>query len=155
MKAAQALSHSINVVDALEKARRDAMVRGDVEALEKLIHPDLVYQHGTGARQGKAEYIDLIASGDYRYTRISSSGDEWFDYSTVVVLFATLHFDLIGPDGPFQAHRRATLIWVCRDGIWRLEVYQGCIAPGEDVRAAEAAHEPESVRAKMHPDIGR
>jgi len=116
-------------VQAHEAARRRAMIDGDVMALDRLVADGLVYQHGTGARQGKADYLAVIEKGDVRYTDIRSADEEVYLYDDVAVIVTSLHFSLASRRGVHEARRRAVLIWARRDGSWRLEVYQGTVIP--------------------------
>lgn len=68
------------VTDAVNEAAdgwRDALLRQDKAALERLLADDLIYIHAGGKTQNKAEYITAVTSGPSRY--------EWFKKSDVKV----------------------------------------------------------------------
>ena len=77
----------MNHTEALLKAdaeRRAAMIAGDVDVLDGLLSDDLVWTHSSGRTDGKAAFLQAIASGAVRYltldvsnVRISSYGEVW------------------------------------------------------------------------------
>jgi ketosteroid isomerase-like protein len=54
-------------IASLDTQRCDALTRGDVQTLDRLLSKDLVYTHATGWRQTKAEFLASIRSGELRY----------------------------------------------------------------------------------------
>ena len=50
-----------------EEQRRQAMLSGDITALEALLSDGLVYVHSTGGRDTKTTYLDKMASGSLKY----------------------------------------------------------------------------------------
>ena len=50
-----------------EEQRRQAMLSGDIAALEELLSEGLVYVHSTGGRDTKITYLDKMASGSLKY----------------------------------------------------------------------------------------
>jgi len=54
-----------------EEQRRQAMLNGDVAALDGLLSDGLVYVHSTGARDSKTTYLAKLASGSLKYLSLS------------------------------------------------------------------------------------
>ena len=54
-----------------EEQRRQAMLSGDIAALEELLSEGLVYVHSTGGRDTKTTYLDKMASGSLKYVTLS------------------------------------------------------------------------------------
>jgi hypothetical protein len=52
---------------AAQKERMQAMVRGDVEALSRLLPDDLTYTHASGVIDTKASLLSSIQSGKLKY----------------------------------------------------------------------------------------
>jgi|APPan5920702856_1055754.scaffolds.fasta_scaffold69496_2 hypothetical protein len=48
---------------ALDAARHQAMIAGDVAALSRLLSDHLTYTHFTGLTESKAEYLASVAKG--------------------------------------------------------------------------------------------
>jgi hypothetical protein len=57
-------------VEALERQRFEAQVKKDYAFLEKAFSDDLVYTHGDGHQNNKAEYIQSIRDGKSQYGKI-------------------------------------------------------------------------------------
>lgn len=57
-------------VAALERQRFEAQVKKDYAILEKVLGDDLVYTHGDGHENTKAEYIQSIRDGKSQYGNI-------------------------------------------------------------------------------------
>ena len=53
----------------LEDERYAAMLAKDVAALERLLHPDLVYMHSSGIADTKASYIAGVRDRVWDYTQ--------------------------------------------------------------------------------------
>ena len=51
----------------LETRRFEAVVRGDVAALEGILSDDLTYTHATGVFETKAEFLGKMKSGQLKY----------------------------------------------------------------------------------------
>jgi len=54
-----------------EEQRRQAMLSGDITALDALLSDGLVYVHSTGGRDSKTTYLDKLASGGLKYLTLS------------------------------------------------------------------------------------
>lgn len=57
-------------IEALERQRFEAQVKKDYTVLEKAFGDDLVYTHGDGHENTKAEYIQSIRDGKSQYGKI-------------------------------------------------------------------------------------
>ena len=57
-------------VEALERQRFEAQVKKDYAVLEKMLGDDLVYTHGDGHENTKAEYIQSIKDGKSQYGKV-------------------------------------------------------------------------------------
>lgn len=54
-------------IRSLDARRLEAMTRGDVAAMDRILSNDLVYTHASGWRQTKAEFLASIRSGELKY----------------------------------------------------------------------------------------
>src|SRR6266480_5021348 len=57
------MNHSLDEIRDVEQQLQQAMVSNDVQALERLIHDDLVFIDVEGGVQGKRDDIESHASG--------------------------------------------------------------------------------------------
>ncbi|UOQ97533.1 nuclear transport factor 2 family protein [Hymenobacter sp. 5317J-9] len=60
----------VTEIEALERQRFAAQVKKDYAFLEKAFADDLVYTHGSGVQNTKAEYIQSIKDGKSQYGKI-------------------------------------------------------------------------------------
>jgi ketosteroid isomerase-like protein len=51
----------------LERERVEALVKGDVKTLDRILSDDLIYTHSTGRLDTKKSFIDSIKSGAQKY----------------------------------------------------------------------------------------
>lgn len=115
---------------AAEEQRRQALLAGDMAALEALLSDGLVYVHSTAVRDGKDSYLAKLRGGGLKYLslafdelqacavgdavvvtgRMSAEIEKDGQRKPVRSLFMTVWAQAVGPDG-----RRE----------WRLHAHQG------------------------------
>lgn len=61
---------------ALEEKRYAAMAANDIGTLDKLLHPDLIYTHSSGAVDSRARWLEQIKSGHFRYKKVTRSQEK-------------------------------------------------------------------------------
>lgn len=100
---------------ALEERRLQAMLRGDLEMLTSLLHPELVYTHSTGVVDGRDTFLHKIQDGSLKYVAINT------DDTRVVIVpgSAIAHYRLsmnvdVGGVRRF-VRSRAISVWVAGD----------------------------------------
>ena len=54
-----------------EQSRRLALLAGDLERLDALLSPQLVYIHSSGGQDSKASYLEHMRSGSLKYLSLS------------------------------------------------------------------------------------
>jgi ketosteroid isomerase-like protein len=111
---------------ALEERRRQALLAGDLAALQELLAASLVYVHSTGVRDGRDSYLAKLASGSLRYLalafedlQVQQAGQAWVVHGA---MRATVR-----KDGADKAVASLFMtVWAAdRDGTWRLQAHQG------------------------------
>jgi uncharacterized protein (TIGR02246 family) len=118
------------LIQSLEQQGRAAMVAGDTAALDELLDPECVYVHTNGLRETKAEYIEMVRSGQYRYQRVTAAELSIRILGDVAVVLGCTTLDVLLPDGsPKRVYGRSIVLWTRRTGPWRLLHYQGTTAP--------------------------
>jgi ketosteroid isomerase-like protein len=118
-------------VDALQQQWREALIRGDVSALETIYSEDLVYVHSDARMQTRQEFLDAIRTGRARFkslipqdpARVVRHGD------TVV---ASTRYEL-GTEGPSGALVKSThqflTVFAREGGRWRIVAQQTTRVP--------------------------
>jgi ketosteroid isomerase-like protein len=77
------------VSDAVAKAAdgwRDALIRQDKAALDRLLADDLTYTHAGGKSETKAEYIASVTTGPSRYESFNKTDTRIRVYGDIAVL---------------------------------------------------------------------
>ena len=112
-------------VTALNRAWADAIVRGDMEALDRLFASDMTVTSGNGTVRNKAQEMDdLRPSADIK-TYFFNTEDvrvRVFGNSAVVTGYAKWRINLKGRD--VDNERRYTLVFIKQDGRWQIVAQQ-------------------------------
>ncbi|MBI2685030.1 MAG: nuclear transport factor 2 family protein [Acidobacteria bacterium] len=114
---------AVKEVTAAMESLKQAMIKKDGAALEKLLGDELTYTHSAGQEETKAEFIKSIASGKsiverldlskpsvrvYGSTALYKSGVDLYHSSTNIVHMNILHVWVKGPSGWKLVARQAT-----------------------------------------------
>jgi ketosteroid isomerase-like protein len=115
-----------DAVRAAAEGWRDALMRQDKAALDRLIADDLVYTHAGGKTQNKAEYIESVTTGPSRYESFTDSDTKIRVYGDVAILTGNVDVKLVGRD----IYRVRTLeIYKKNNGQWQFAVKEGVRVP--------------------------
>jgi hypothetical protein len=119
-------------VRAAETARTNALVRGDVPGLEKLIADDVTYVHATGKYDTKSSYLEAIRSGQLRYlawqprrlnVRVVGEG------AVLDGMYSLRAIDLRVQKDPIDINVWFLSVYAHRDGRWQQIAWQTTRAP--------------------------
>ncbi len=110
---------------ALENRRVEAMIKGDVQALEEILADDLIYTHTTARIDTKASFIAAISSGRSNYQSVERKDVKvrQFGDSAVVTGHAKFH---VG-ENEFEA--RFIDVYAKRNGTWQMVAWQSTRLP--------------------------
>lgn len=121
---------SIPMLLALEERRRQALLAGDLPALQRLLAEGLVYVHSTGACDRRDSYLAKLAGGSLRYLELDFSELQVQLLQQAATVSGRMSA-LVSKDG--QRKSVASLfmtVWACgADGEWRLHAHQGTPLP--------------------------
>ena len=121
---------SATLVLALEERRRQALLAGDLPALQGLLADGLVYVHSTGVCDRKDSYLAKLSGGSLKYLELSFADlqVQWLQQAAVV---SGRMAAVVSKDG--QRKNVASLfmtVWgLGADGVWRLHAHQGTPLP--------------------------
>ena len=109
-----------------EHNRVEALMRGDVPRLEKLLGDDLTYTHSTGIKESKTEFLHRIQSGELKYDSMHhENGVSVRLYGETGVMTGTSRVKVRAGDQTLNLHIRFTEVWVKRErGPWQLVAWQ-------------------------------
>jgi ketosteroid isomerase-like protein len=106
-------------VDAVREAAdgwRDALIRQDKAALDRLLADDLVYTHAGGKTQNKEEYIASVTTGPSRYESFNQTDTKIRVYGDIAILTGYVDVKTPGRD----SYRVRTLeIYRYNNGQWQ------------------------------------
>jgi len=118
------------MVLALEERRRQALLAGDLPALQGLLDPHLTYVHSTGTCDGKDSYLAKLSGGSLQYLELNFSDLQVQSLQQAAVVTGRMAA-VVSKDG--QRKPVASLfmtVWACgTDGAWRLCAHQGTPLP--------------------------
>jgi ketosteroid isomerase-like protein len=116
-------------IRALEDARYDAVVRGDIAAFAELAHPELTYTHSNGSVDTLDSYREKLESGFYDYHRIDHPIDRIVVEGDTALVIGEMHADITAGGTRKTLANRALAVWVRVAGAWRLLAYQPTVLP--------------------------
>jgi ketosteroid isomerase-like protein len=96
---------------------RQGAVHQDQAALRRFLADDLVYTHGNGKRQSKAEYIAEVTKGAAHYESFTESATNIRLYGKVAVLTGLVDVKMVQAE-PYRV--RTLEVYVEHDGQWQL-----------------------------------
>jgi len=100
---------------------RQAIIKQDEAALERVLADDLSYSHASGKTQNKAEYIAAVTKGPGNYESFSESDTKIRIYGNTGVLTGYVDVKTVGR----PSYRVRTLeVYVQNNGQWQLAAKQ-------------------------------
>ena len=115
------MNHSLEEIVDAEKQLQQAMVNNDVQALERLIHDDLVFIDAEGNVQGKRDDIESHASGAVVQTAVEFVEEpvmQFYGESAIVAVKAHVKVRVQGK--PLEAFCRYLRVWLFQDERWQI-----------------------------------
>jgi ketosteroid isomerase-like protein len=115
------MNHSLEEIVHAEKQLQQAMVNNDVQALERLLHDDLVFIDVEGNVQGKHNDIESHASGAVVQTAVEFVEEPVMQVhgeNATVAVKAYVQVQLQGK--PVEAHCRYLRVWLFQDERWQI-----------------------------------
>ena len=113
-------------VMAAMKIWHDAMIApGDPVALEKILHPDLMFNHSTGAPpQTKAEQVEAITKAPSPYAIIDFTDTNVHIYGTVALVKGTLSYRRVGAETTTPTYLNTLFVLVKGAPGWQIVARQ-------------------------------
>lgn len=103
---------TVDEIRTLEDARYAAMLQADMPALERLLHPDLLYMHSSGVSDTKSSYMAGLKAAIGNYQRIERVDQTIKVQPHVAFVFNRLLLDILVRGAPRQLDNRALAVWV-------------------------------------------
>ena len=115
-----------------EAALRQAQLRGDVEALDRLLDDALVFTTLEGTVVGKADDLNIHRSGRLRITRMDPGERHILRLGSTVVVSVRMEAEATIDGVPARNALRYTRVWHKRSGEWRVVAGHMSVVPTPD-----------------------
>ncbi len=114
-----------------EKDRFGAMIKSDAAALDTLIADDVTYTHGSARIVTKAEFIDELTSGAFKYLTITPEEKEWKVrvLGNVAIVNGAAGMRVVDHGNDQTIRIRYTNVQVNRSGRWQMVAWQATRLP--------------------------
>jgi ketosteroid isomerase-like protein len=115
------MNHSLEEILHVEQQLQQAMMKNDVQALERLLHDDLVFTFYTGAVVGKQEDLTSHASRMLQLTELTFAEPpvtRFYGETAIVVVKAHLKGTFQGT--PIDSFYRYLRVWLFQEGRWQI-----------------------------------
>lgn len=122
-------NEAMAAIEQREDERYAAMLGKDAAALERLLHPDLVYMHSSGVADSKASYIAGLSDGTWDYKRIDRSDQTIRLHGSLALVFNRISISIVIRGVAKELDNRALAVWVDDDGTWKLLALQSGAIP--------------------------
>ena len=109
--------------------RFEAMIRGDLTALDELLADHLTYTHASGRLDFKAPLLKDIASGRNQYESITAEEVCVRVYHAVGILTGTVQMRAKIQGNPRNHRLRFTEVYHKADARWQLVAWQSTVVP--------------------------
>lgn len=124
---AQAIAQA--VLQAEEK-RRQALLAGDLDALDAMLSPALVYVHSSGGQDSKASYLNHMRSGTLQYQSMSFEALQAHPASSCCIVTGRMLAQVTRNGQPMSIRSLFMTVWAPAPGtatkpVWQLQAYQG------------------------------
>jgi ketosteroid isomerase-like protein len=118
--AGKAQSKQINTVEAKVKQLTAAMISGERNELEAVVSAHLSYGHSGGHVEGKAEFVEKIASGKSDFVTIDITEQTIDIVGKTAIVRHSLHATTNDGGKPAEVKLKVLLIFQKEKGDWKL-----------------------------------
>jgi ketosteroid isomerase-like protein len=112
-----------------ETRRFEAVVRGDIAALDDILSDDLSYTHATGVHETKAEFIAKLKSGQLKYESLTPEDMLVRVYGTTGVVTGVARVKVQVKGEPLSFQLRFTDVYVKKGDRWQMVAWHATRLP--------------------------
>jgi len=116
------------VLEAQDR-RFAATVAADLDALGRILADDVTYTHSSGVVESRAEYLEALKSGKYRYRSMAPEERRVRVFSDVAVVTGACRVLVQASGRERDIRLRFTEVYLRRDGAWRMVAWQSTLIP--------------------------
>ena len=116
---------------AAEDRLQKALVKGDTEALSKLLADDYLRTPPTTPNTTKTQYLDALRSGTLKYSSIEAKESHYRTYGDTVIVnsVSAIRVNINGQQR--DEVLRLINVWIKQNGRWQLAAVQGNPLPSQ------------------------
>jgi ketosteroid isomerase-like protein len=108
-----------------DSARREAMLAGDVDALDRLLADDAVWIHGSSSVDTKSTFMEGFRTGRLQCFRFDQEHLFVRVYGPVALLSGIVDMEVAASEGKRRSSKsRYTCVWVGDQGRFRMVFWQ-------------------------------
>ena len=111
-------------IESLDAQRVDALIRGDVEALDRFLSKDLIYTHASGWRQTKTEFLASLRSGELLYHTFAMRGRNVHVYGDSAIVTGNASAQVRSKGQELNVSLLFLEVYVKQEGRWQLAAWQ-------------------------------
>ena len=103
---------------------KNSLIAKDSVTLSNLLADDVTYGHTNGMMQTRAQLIRDVVSGvqDYQSIEPADMIVRMFEHTAIVNMKSAVK--MMFNDNPLELNMNITLVWIKKDGEWKLEARQ-------------------------------
>jgi hypothetical protein len=104
------------------------LLTGDLDALDALLSPALVYVHSSGGQDSKASYLEHMRSGTLQYQSMSFEALQAHPASSCCIVTGRMLAQVTRNGQPMSIRSLFMTVWAPAPGtapVWQLQAYQG------------------------------
>jgi ketosteroid isomerase-like protein len=116
---------------AAEDQFQKALVKGDTEALSRLLTDDFLRTPPTTPNTTKAQYFDALRSGTLKYLSIEAKESKYRTYGGTVIVNSVTALRVSVNGQQRDEVLRLLSVWIKQDGRWKLAAVQGNPLPSQ------------------------
>lgn len=122
---------NISHIRALEAKRFAISAHGGLEALERLLHPDLIYVHSSGMVDSKVSYLAALEKGEYEYVAFEPRDERIVERDDLVIVNQRARLTVVAKSTGASISREINIssIWMEVDGVWLLSLVHSTGVP--------------------------
>lgn len=117
-------AEAIAATNDAETKRIEALVKGDVAALEAMFTKDMVYTHSNGKVDTKETLLESLKTGASKYLSLMLSEKKHQVYGNTVIVTGIAEVKVKSGENEVAFKARFTEVWTRQKGEWKFALWQ-------------------------------
>jgi ketosteroid isomerase-like protein len=117
-------AEAIAATNAADTKRIEAMVKGDLTALETTFTKDLTYTHSNGKVDTKESLLEALKTGATKYLAVTLTEKKHQVYGNTVLISGIAEVKVKAGENEVTFKARFTEVWTRQKGEWRFAAWQ-------------------------------